>query len=72
MSFIDDMKIGKKLLGGFLVVVVILAIVAIFGYTTSTSAAAAANDIYDQHLTKISYLGDVQADFQQMRAEVYR
>lgn len=72
MSFIDDMKLGKKLLGGFLVVVVILAIVAVFGYTTSSSAAAAANVIYSQHLMKISYLGDVQADFQQLRAEIYR
>ncbi len=72
MSFIDDMKLGKKLLGGFLVVVVILAIVAVFGYTTSNSSAQAADTIYTDHLTKISYLGDVQADFQQMRAEMLR
>ena len=72
MSFIDDMKLGKKLLGGFLVVVVILAIVALYGYSASSSAAASANTIYSQHLTKISYLGDVQADFQQLRAEAYR
>lgn len=72
MSFIDDMKLGKKLLGGFLIIVVILAIVSYYGYTTSNSAAESANVIYSQHLTKISYLGDVQADFQQMRAELYR
>jgi len=72
MSFIDDMKLGKKLLGGFLIIVVILAIVSYYGYSTSNSAAESADDIYSEHLMKIQYLGDVQADFQQMRAEVYR
>ena len=30
MSFIDDMKIGKKMIGGFLVVVLILVVVALW------------------------------------------
>lgn len=32
MNFIDDMKIGQKLIGGFLIVVLILVIVAAVGY----------------------------------------
>lgn len=72
MSFIDDMKIGKKLIGGFLIVVIILGIVAAFGYTTAQSASVRSNEMYQNSLIPISQLGDVQADFQQMRAELYR
>jgi CHASE3 domain sensor protein len=33
MSFIDDMKIGKKILAGFIIIVLILVVLAIIGYT---------------------------------------
>jgi methyl-accepting chemotaxis protein len=72
MSFIDDMKIGKKLLGGFLIVVVILAIVAAFGYINAQNAATRSEQMYSDATIPISLLGDVQADFQQLRAEIYR
>jgi methyl-accepting chemotaxis protein len=72
MSFIDDMKIGKKLIGGFLIVVIILAIVAAFGYINAQNAATRSAEMYNDRLMPISNLGDVQADFQQQRAEIYR
>jgi len=72
MSIIDNMKLGKKLLGGFLVIIVILAVVAIFGYITSSNSAATANAMYENNLVPISEIGTVSADFQQMRAELYR
>ena len=39
MSFVDDMKIGKKLIGGFLIVLAIMAIIALYGYTSANDAA---------------------------------
>ncbi len=72
MSFIDDMKIGKKLIGGFLIVVVILAIVAAYGYINAQNAATRSAQMYEDATIPISLLGDVQADFQQLRAEIYR
>ena len=72
MSFIDDMKIGKKLLGGFLILVIILAIVAAFGYINAQNAATRSEQMYADATIPISLLGDVQADFQQLRAEIYR
>jgi methyl-accepting chemotaxis protein len=72
MNFLDNMKLGRKMIGGFLIVVLILAIVAGYGYMTASSAATQSQDMYDNHLIPISQLGDVSADFQQVRAEIYR
>jgi methyl-accepting chemotaxis protein len=72
MSFIDDMKIGKKLIGGFVIVLVIMAIIAAYGYTSSQDAAARSKDMYENHLSAIDQMGLISADYQQMRAELYR
>jgi methyl-accepting chemotaxis protein len=72
MSFIDDMKIGKKLIGGFVIVLIIMAIIAAYGYTSAQDAAARSKDMYDNNLAAIDQMGLVSADFQQMRAEIYR
>ncbi|MHB8164203.1 MAG: HAMP domain-containing methyl-accepting chemotaxis protein [Methanoregula sp.] len=72
MSFIDDMKIGKKLVAGFLIVILLLAIVAVIGYTSMGSMSANSASMYNDRTVPIDQLGKVSADFQQMRAEVYR
>jgi len=72
MSFIDDMKIGKKLIGGFVIVLIIMSVIALYGYTSAQDAAARSKDMYDNHMVAIDKMGLVSADFQQMRAEFYR
>jgi len=72
MSFIDDMKIGKKLIGGFLIVLVIMAVIALYGYSSAQDAAARSKDMYDNKMAAMETMGQVSADFQQMRAELYR
>jgi methyl-accepting chemotaxis protein len=72
MSFIDDMKIGKKLLGGFIIVLFIMAIISVFAYTSANDAAARSKEMYNDRLMPIDQMGTVSSDFQQMRAEVYR
>jgi len=72
MSFIDDMKVGRKLLGGFLIVLIIMAVIAAYGYTSAQDAAARSKQMYEDRLVPIDQLGTVGSDFQQMRAELYR
>jgi methyl-accepting chemotaxis protein len=72
MSLIDDMKIGKKLIGGFVIVLIIMAIIAAYGYTSAQDAGARSKVMYETHLTAVEQMGLVSADFQQMRAEIYR
>jgi len=72
MSFIDDMKIGKKLIGGFLIVALILVVVAAIGYSSMGTMATADTELYQGRTLPVEQLGSVDADFQQMRAELYR
>jgi methyl-accepting chemotaxis protein len=72
MSFIDDMKIGKKLLGGFVIVLIIMAVIALYGYTSAQDAAARSQNMYDNNMAAMEQMGLVSADFQQMRADFYR
>ncbi|MDO9326062.1 MAG: methyl-accepting chemotaxis protein [Methanoregula sp.] len=72
MSFIDDMKIGKKMIGGFLIVVLILVVVAMIGYVNMGTMAAADTKLYTENTIAIGQLGAVDTDLQHMRAEVYR
>ncbi|MDP3563318.1 MAG: methyl-accepting chemotaxis protein [Methanoregula sp.] len=72
MSFIDDMKIGKKLLGGFIIVLIIMAIISLYAYTSANDSAARSKEMYEDRLTPIDQMGVVSADFQTLRAEVYR
>ena len=72
MSFIDDMKIGKKLTGGFLIVVLILVVVAAIGYMNMGALDKADTELYQDRTVPLGQLGSVDADLQQMRAELYR
>ncbi|OPX65216.1 MULTISPECIES: methyl-accepting chemotaxis protein [unclassified Methanoregula] len=72
MSFIDDMKIGKKLIGGFVIVLLIMAMIAAYGYMSAQDAASRSKVMYETNLAAIDKMGLVSADFQQMRAEIYR
>jgi methyl-accepting chemotaxis protein len=72
MSFIDDMKIGKKLIGGFIIVLVIMAVISVYAYSSANDAAARSKEMYNDRLIPIDQLGVVNGDFQQLRAELYR
>ncbi|MCQ8893120.1 MAG: methyl-accepting chemotaxis protein [Methanolinea sp.] len=72
MSFIDDMKIGKKMILGYLVVIIILVVVAAIGYINMGALDAADTAMYEDRVIPLDQLGQVNGDFQQMRAEMYR
>jgi methyl-accepting chemotaxis protein len=72
MTFIDDMKIGKKLIGGFVIILLIMTIIAVYGYTSAQDAAVRSTEMYNDRLVPIEQLGTVNGDFQTMRAEIYR
>ena len=72
MSFIDDMKIGKKLIGGYLIVVLILVVVAAIGYTNLATVSDDSAKMYNERTVPIAQLGIVDTNLQHMRAEIYR
>jgi methyl-accepting chemotaxis protein len=71
MSFIDDMKIGKKLIGGFLIVLIILVAVAGLGYMNLQDAAARQNALYEK-MQGTENLALTNAALEKMRGDIYR
>jgi methyl-accepting chemotaxis protein len=72
MSFIDDMKIGKKLIGGFLIVLLLLAIVAVVGYTSISTMNTRSASMYDDRTVPIGQLGQAESSFYQARGDIYK
>ncbi|MDP3395875.1 MAG: methyl-accepting chemotaxis protein [Methanoregula sp.] len=71
MSFIDDMKIGKKLIGGFLIVLLILVAVAGLGYMNLQEAADRQNALYEK-MQGTENLALTNAALEKMRGDIYR
>lgn len=71
MSFIDDMKVGKKLIAGFLIVLLILVVVASLGYMNLQDAAARQNTLYEK-MQGTENLALTNAALEKMRGDIYR
>jgi methyl-accepting chemotaxis protein len=71
MSFIDDMNIGKKLMGGFLIVLLILVAVAGLGYMNLQDAAARQNSLHEK-MQGTENLALTNAALEKMRGDIYR
>jgi methyl-accepting chemotaxis protein len=71
MSFIDDMKIGKKLVGGFLIVLLILVAVAGLGYMNLQDAKARQDVLYEK-MQGTENLALTNAALEKMRGDIYR
>ena len=72
MSFIDDMKIGKKLIGGFLIVVLILVVVTAIGYIKMGDMDAADTSMYVDRAVPLGQLGTSEGTFYQLRGDLYK
>jgi len=72
MSFIDDMKIGKKLIGGFLIIILLLVIVAVIGYTSLGSMSANSASMYNDRTVPINQLLSTKSDLYQIRGDIYK
>jgi len=72
MDFLDNTRIGTKLLGSFLILAVFLVIVAGIGYVNMNSMMGDMDSIYFEGLIPIDQLGNADADFFQLRGDVYK
>ncbi|MHB8164207.1 MAG: HAMP domain-containing methyl-accepting chemotaxis protein [Methanoregula sp.] len=72
MSFIDDMKIGKKLIGGFLIVVAILAIVGAFAYINIQTLKQNTEEVYDGNLLPVHNVDIMESGLWQLRGDIYK
>jgi methyl-accepting chemotaxis protein len=72
MTFIDDIKIGKKLLGGFVLVLLLMIGIACVGYMGLGSATTNADDLYENHMLAAEHLAASNAAIEKYRGNLYR
>jgi len=72
MDFIDNMKMGKKLLGGFLIVIIILVAVSALAYVNLQTLSANSASMYNDQLMPISQLKSADTDLWTIRGDVYK
>ncbi len=71
MKAFNDLKVGAKLIGGFIVVSLIVVVVAVVGYTSLKSVNAGMVSMYNDQLIPISDLGAAKAALMKLRGDVY-
>lgn len=72
MNFLDNTCIGTKLIVSFLILACLLSIVAVVGYVNMSSMMGELDTMYFDGLVPINQLGDADADFFQMRGDIYK
>jgi methyl-accepting chemotaxis protein len=68
----NDMKMGTKLMGSFMVIVAILIVVALVGYINIKSISKRADLMYTQNTAAIEDMGVINAKLEKMRGDLYR
>ncbi len=71
MKFIDDMKLNKKMIGGFLIVTAIMILVALAGYAGMGAINDRDKELYSGKLLPINYLGNANTALLGVQGSVY-
>lgn len=72
MEWLDNIKIGKKLIGSFIVIVLIMIIVGIVGFSGTTSVDTRLTQMYYDQLLPTDSLETLDGDVWLLRGDVYR
>ncbi len=68
---LGNLKIGTKLIGGFLVVLALLVVSSVVGFTNLSAANDRMHEMYDDRVVPLSLLVEMEADLQEIRGSVY-
>ena len=68
----NNIKMGTKLIGSFLIIVAILIAVAMVGYVNIKSIAKRGDAMYKQNTAAIEEMGSINTSLEKMRADLYR
>ena len=68
----NNIKMGTKLIGSFMVIVAILIMVAMVGYINIKSIANRGDAMYSQNTAAIEEMGAINASLEKMRGDIYR
>ncbi|MEA4909077.1 MAG: methyl-accepting chemotaxis protein [Chloroflexi bacterium] len=72
MSWLNNMKTGVKLTGGYLIVALIVVLVATLGFVSVQNLSQIIVDNYNDHVLPIEYLGVASTDLYRIRGNVFK
>ena len=72
MDWLDNIRMGKKLIGSFLIMAILLGIVAVIGYAEIKTINDGMTAMYFDRAVPIGTLGQVDADFLFIRGDLYK
>jgi methyl-accepting chemotaxis protein len=72
MKAFNDLKVGTKLIGGFLAVALIIVVVAVVGYTNLKSVNTYMTGMYNDLLLPIAQLGKANTSLLKVRGDLYK
>ncbi len=72
MKIINDLKLGVKLIGGFILIALIIAIVAVMGYLSLQTMTTNFDKMYNSELIASTEYGNMDADAYTIRGNLYK
>jgi len=72
IEMLENVKIGKKLIGGFILTIIIMLIIAGTGFIFISDLAAKSEEMYNDRLIPIQQIGVINGAFTQFRGDVYK
>lgn len=69
---LENVKIGKKLIGGFILTIIIMLIIAGTGFIFISDLAIKSEAMYNDHLLPIQQIGVINGAFAQFRGDAYK
>lgn len=72
MQFLDNTRMGGKLIGGFLILALIVAVIGVFGWVNLKSIDDGMTSLYADRALPLEQLGNADADFQNIRADIMK
>jgi len=70
MKWYSDMKIGSKLISGFVFVAVIAGLIGVVGVSSIKALNNSDTALYEKMTVPVSIVGDISTNFQQMRVSI--
>ncbi len=72
MNWLNNMKTGVKLIGGFLVVAIIVVVVATMGYLSVQNLSEIIVENYNNNVLAIEYVGAANVNLYRIRGDVFK
>ncbi|MBI5713592.1 MAG: MCP four helix bundle domain-containing protein, partial [Chloroflexi bacterium] len=72
MNAFNNLKVGVKLLGGFMIVALMVVVGSVVGYVNMKSINNGMTTLYLDRLVPVEDMGQVDASLYRMRGDVYK